>query len=342
MRVAICYNLKKDLPEQQGTVLPDDFYAECDDMETIDAIRGALEKHHKVALIEADQEAYDKLKTLRPDIVFNIAEGVWGDCRESQIPAILEMLRIPYTGSDPLTLALCLDKARAKEVLSYRGVPTAPFCIAARPDDLSDAMARLNFPLIVKPLMEGSSKGIIDASVTKGPDELEKRVKTVWQLYGQAALIEEFLQGREFTVAIIGNGPETLALPIVEIRFEELPPGANPIYSYEAKWVWDDPREPLDIFCCPAELSPAEEKALKAVCIKAYNVMRCRDWCRIDVRLDAQGVPNIIELNPLPGILPDPSQNSCFPKAARAAGLDYSALINLVLDIACRRYGLIS
>jgi len=169
------------------------------------------------------------------------------------------------------------------------------------------------------------------------------RDRVLWLLgqYDEPALVEEFLPGREFTVAIIGNNGEARALPIVEILFDSLPEGVNPIYSYEAKWIWDQSSNPLKIFECPARLSPELQADIESACLRAYSVLRCRDWCRIDVRLDATGRPHIIELNPLPGILPKPEDNSCFPKAARAAGMSYNQLINTVLDIACKRYRLI-
>jgi D-alanine-D-alanine ligase len=130
-------------------------------------------------------------------------------------------------------------------------------------------------------------------------------------------------------------------LPIVEIMFDALPPGANPIYSYEAKWLWDTVEKPLDIYGCPAVLEPGLRTAIETVCREAYRILQCRDWSRIDVRLDARGVPHIIEVNPLPGILPRPEDNSCFPKAARVAGMTYNQLINAVADIAMERCGVV-
>ena len=168
---------------------------------------------------------------------------------------------------------------------------------------------------------------------------MRDRVSWLLDKYGEPALVEEFLPGREFTVAILGNGDEARALPIVEIRFDTLPPGVNPIYSYEAKWIWDDAAAPLEIFDCPAKIPPEVAAEIERVSLEAYRIMRCRDWCRVDVRLDGAGRPHVIELNPLPGILPRPEQNSCFPKAARAAGISYNQLINTVLETACRRYG---
>jgi D-alanine-D-alanine ligase len=315
-----------------------DLYAEWDTMDTILAVRTAIEERYRVSMIEANEQAYHKLQHLRPSFAFNISEGLHGVSREAQIPAILEMLRIPYLGSDPLTLAVCLDKARAKEILSYHRVPTAPFAVVPSMEDI--ARVTTGFPAIVKPLHEGSSKGIYNSCVVRTPAELKREVKTVLATYRQPALVEEFLPGREFTVALMGNGDEVQVLPIVEIKFDALPPGANPIYSYEAKWIWDSTDDPLDIFECPAAISPDLKNDIETICRDAYRWLNCRDWSRIDVRLDGRGKPHILEINPLPGILPRPEDNSCFPKAARAAGMSYSHLINRVLDIAMRRCGM--
>jgi D-alanine-D-alanine ligase len=316
-----------------------DTYAEWDTWDTINAVKDALECYHAVALIEADSSAPEKLKEKRPDIVFNIAEGFNGISREAQIPAILDMLRIPYSGSDPLTLATCLDKARTKEILSYHKIPNSKFFVA---DSLTRTQHHsLKYPLMVKPVSEGSSKGIYLSSFVKNDRELKREVERILCEYGQAALIEEFLPGREFTAAIIGNGKEAEVLPVVEINYEEFPEGFTPIYSYEAKWIIDTKENPLEVFTCPAEISSRLEGKIKTAALNAYHILRCRDWSRIDIRLDSAGEPNIIEVNPLPGILPDVKENSCFPKAARKAGLGYNEMINKVLYVAAKRHNLI-
>ncbi|MGC8896898.1 MAG: D-alanine--D-alanine ligase family protein [Bacteroidota bacterium] len=359
MNVALVYNVKKEhtdcLPssdeasEPPSTIVSErhrvaqsvaisDTYAEWDTMETILAVKQALEEHHDVTLIEADEHAYFRLRSLHPDIVFNMAEGIHGIARESQIPAMLEFLQIPYTGSDPLTLAICLDKARAKEILSYYGIPTPRFVVVHDINNLDDSY--LQMPVIVKPLHEGSSKGIFNSSVVYTHDELLSMCAQVLEHYGEPALVEEFLPGREFTVALLGNGADVRVLPIVEINFGSLPPDVQPIYSFEAKWIWDQAADPIDIFECPASIPDGLRKSIELVCLRSFAVLRCRDWCRIDVRLDAQGVPNVLELNPLPGVLPDPDEHSCFPMAAFAAGMSYNEMINAVLDTAIKRLGL--
>jgi D-alanine-D-alanine ligase len=352
MHIAFAFNLKEDSagvedaaeppsepPSEPPGILPDDRFAEWDDIHTVRAVAQALAARHQVTLVNADLEAFATFRRLRGqiDLVFNIVEGLHGASREGQIPALLDMLEIPYTGSEPLTLGLCLDKRRAKEILRYNGVPTPRFWTVTA---LNEIPARLHYPLMVKPTLEGSSKGVTDRSLVKNRQELLRQVDWVLTAYRQPALIEEFLPGREFTVAMLGNGPALRVLPIVEINLATLPAGVNPIYSYEAKWVWDREENPLSIFACPARLEPFLQRQIESVCKQAFTALGCRDWCRIDIRLDVEGHPQVIELNPLPGILPRPEQNSCFPKAARAAGMSYDETILAVVDAALQRLGL--
>jgi D-alanine-D-alanine ligase len=339
MRVGLTYNLKRGEPEE-GQDPPSsslEAQAEWDEPGTVDAVVAALSERHEVIPVDAAGDPYNALRESRPDIVFNMAEGSSGPCREGHIPSILEYLNIPYTASDPLTLNVCLDKSRAKEILAYYGLPTARFRVVS---DRNLSFNSLHFPLMVKPLYEGSSMGIRDNSLVHGGDDLRERIAHVLDRFRQPALVEEFLPGREFTVPILGNGDNARVLPIVEIRFDSLPPGVNPIYSYEAKWIWDQSSHPLDIFDCPAKIDADLRAEIEHICLSAYHTLRCRDWCRVDVRLDVAHRPHILELNPLPGILPREEDNSCFPKSARAAGMTYNQLINSVLDIACQRYGI--
>ena len=343
MHIALSHNLRDDSacaepdPEPPAPAPADDLYAEWDDIHTIHAVESALATRHRVSLVNADLDAFAAFRELKPDLVFNIAEGLHGASREAQIPAMLDMLGVPYTGSDPLTLGNCLDKRRTKEILSYHRIPTPRFLTVDSPAQLP---ARLRYPLMVKPVLEGSSKGVTDQALVSDRKALVRQVEWVLDTYRQSALVEEFLPGREFTVALLGNGAALRVLPIVEINFDTLPAGVNPIYSYEAKWLWDQEDDPLQIFTCPARLEPLLHKQIEEVCRRAFTVMGCRDWCRIDVRLDARGLPAIIELNPLPGILPRPEQNSCFPKAARAAGLSYEEMILAVVEAAGERLNL--
>ncbi|MBA3557983.1 MAG: D-alanine--D-alanine ligase [Gemmatimonadaceae bacterium] len=365
----------------------DDEFAEWDSEATIAAVEQALAPLGQVIRLEADASFPERLRRARPDIVFNIAEGLHGVNREAHVPAICEFFGIPYSGSDPFTLSLGLDKARTKEVLSHHGVPNAAFELVRDERDLGALLNRvgktgigdgewvtpkrnvgreresrssrsvretvlhspssnshsptrlLQLPLFVKPVHEGSSKGITDKSFCRTLGELEEQIRFLLERYEQPVLVEEYLPGAEFTCAVLGNGPEAEVLPIVGMNFAALPDGAVPVYSFEAKWLWDRPENPLAIFECPARIDAALERRITAVVLDAYRVLGCRDWSRIDVRLDAAGEPNVVEVNPLPGILPDPEDNSCFPKAARAAGMSYTELIQACLRHAAERQG---
>jgi D-alanine-D-alanine ligase len=331
------HRLQTDKSGDESSEPPPDIFAECDSVETIGAVIDSLRERYHVYPIESDEYAFDNLRKAKPDLVFNISERLVGPNRESHIPTLCEILNLSYTGSDPLTLGLCLDKSRTKEILSYHGIPNPEFVVVESalfiPDDI-------DLPVIIKPLYEGSSKGIRNNSVVWSRNELHKRVHAVITQYAQPAIVERFLTGREFTVGVLGNYPRLEILPIVEIDHSQLPQGAVPIYSYEAKWIWDRPQKPLKIFSCPADITRDLENRIKELVQKTCAVLRIRDWCRIDIRLDELGEPHILEVNPLPGILPNPEDNSCLPKAARAAGYSYSRLVHRVVDEAMIRCGL--
>ncbi|MGH7669507.1 MAG: D-alanine--D-alanine ligase family protein [Gemmatimonadaceae bacterium] len=321
-----------------------DAYAEWDSGETIDAVADALSAYGTVIRLEATLDFPERLRASAVDIVFNIAEGLHGLNREAHVPAICEFYGVPYSGSDPLTLSLCLHKARTKQMLAVHGVPTAAFVLVETEDDLTALAAgrhtsELRYPLFVKPVQEGSSKGITERNFVRNGAELTARGRELLQRYEQPVLAEEYLPGAEFTCGVLGNGVRARVLPLVGMQFDSLPDGALPIYGFEAKWVWDTPHHPLDIFACPAHVPDALRTAIESVALRAYHALGCKDWSRVDVRLDAGGAPNVIEINPLPGILPDPTENSCLPKAARAAGLSYDELIQACLVHAAERQG---
>jgi D-alanine-D-alanine ligase len=315
-----------------------DEFAEWDSPVTIAAVESALSRLGEVVRLEAKEDFPERLRDVRPDIVFNIAEGFNGVNREAHVPAICEFFGIPYSGSDPFTLSLCLDKARTKETLTFHGIPTPRFTVVERIEDL-DATGKLQLPLFVKPVHEGSSKGITDGNLCWDRSQLLRQTKFLLENYRQPVIVEEYLPGNEFTCAVLGNGDAATVLPIVGMNFDALPKGALPIYSFDAKFVWDRPENPLDIFQCPARITRDLQASIERVTLDAFRVLGCRDWARIDVRLDAAGVPNVLEVNPLPGILPDPADNSCLPKAARAAGIGYEELIQNCLRYAAARQG---
>ena len=274
-----------------------DVYAEWDGPETIDAVENALSQLGKVIRLEANEDFPARLRAAKPDIVFNIAEGLHGVNREAHVPAICEFFGIPYSGSDPYTLSLCLDKGKTKETLAFHGVPTAPFAVARSISDLgliADGGSRLprpdlRNPLFIKPIHEGSSKGITEANYITSPKQLLETGEQLLDQYAQPLIAETFLIGAEFTCGVLGNGKEAVVLPAVAINFGSLPEKAIPIYGFEAKWIWDRPENPLEIFECPAKISDSLRLQIEDVVLRAYTVLGCRDWSRVDVRLDARG-----------------------------------------------------
>jgi len=319
-----------------------DAIAELDSEETIEALKKALAwGGHEVVLIEADANVYNKIRGSKVDIVFNIAEGFRGESRESHVPVICEMLGIPYTGSGPLTLAICLNKARTKEILNNYNIPTAKHQVFKTPEDIIDTTLR--FPLIVKLLHEGSSMGLDDKkSIVESEGDLRKRVKYLMSTYEEHVIVEEFLPGREFTIPVLGN-EDPVVLPIIEIIFVK----GQRINMF----MPDDPVIPLiqevkkgieledtsNKSVCPAQVSEELEEKLKQTAISAFKALDVRDWCRMEIRMDSAGVPNVLEVNPIAGI--DPTY--WLPKSARAAGISYEKLVNMILDYALERYGIL-
>ncbi|MBN2422838.1 KamA family radical SAM protein [Candidatus Woesearchaeota archaeon] len=334
LNIGVVFNLKKNMESGK----PLDWYAEFDEIDVPLAIKKSLEKYNfKTELLEADINLFEKLKSGNYDFIFNIAEGFNCESREAQVPAMLDLLNIPYTGSGVFAQALTLNKTRTKEILLHYGIHTPKHQLFTSPNQKINP--DLQFPMIIKPNAEGSSKGINNDSLVKDEEELKNRVKYILSTYKQPALAEEFLEGREFTVSILGNNPPRV-LPIVEVTFDYLPENVNKFDSYEVKWYWDNPSNPINPIICPANISKQLESKLKTVALKTYKALGCVDLCRIDIRLDNRGIPNVLEVNALPGLMPDPKENSRFPKACFAAGMSYDDIILEILNSAMKRYGL--
>lgn len=294
---------------------------------TAEKIYEVLSKKYEVVSIVADIKIMEKLKNSNVDIVFNLSTGIRGESRQSQIPAILEMLRIPYVGSGVLAHAIALDKSVAKQIFKYHNVTTANFQIFRNEDEKLDP--ELEFPLIVKPACEGSGFGIDEDSVVYNEEALSKKVSQLLKQYQPPVLVEEFIEGREFTVGIIGNGENKTILPILEIDFKDIPEEYGKIYSFKVKNDFAHKTH----FYCPAPLSTELEKKIKAEASKAFDVLGCRDLARVDVRLKGD-VPYIIEINSLPGLKPVYSD---LTKMADAAGMSYDELVMQILDEAIKR-----
>lgn len=338
LNVAFVYNVRHKKPSLTDAQAMAE--AEYDEPTTINGIAQAMRKlGHEVYRIEANEEAYEKLRKLRSkiDIVFNTSEGLNFQDREAQIPAMLENLKLPYVGSKPLTQALCLNKAYTKKILVYHQIPTPKFQVFYGPNE--KLARRLSFPLIVKPVAEGSSKGIFNDSLVKDEVELYKKVGEVIEKFQQPALVEEFVDGREFTISIIGNNPAEV-LPPVEINFSKLPKHIVPMDSYEVKWFFDTPKNEYETINCPAQMDYKLFTQIKKICLKTKKTLDVLDWCRIDVRLDKKGVPHVLDINQIPGIIPDPQEHSRFPLAARAAGYTYEEMMHKIIKSACDRYNI--
>lgn len=323
LRVGLIYNLKRDQVSAD-----DDRYAEFDTPKTIAALEQTITSFgYQVFCFEATRELPLRLTSQPIDLAFNIAEGYHGRSREAQVPALLELLEIPYTGSDPATMAICLDKALAKRIVRHAGVPVPNDLIMHTGDE--PLPAHMSFPVLVKPATEGSSKGIRSANVAENPQHLTQLVQSLLQRYQGPVLVETYLPGREFTVGVLG-GRKPRVLPPMEIVFTQ----SNvkyPVYSFEHKIEAD-----LNIrFHAADKIAASLCQELEEIAQKAYIALGCRDVARIDLRLDTQGRVNFIECNPLPGLSPGFS-DLCL--LAEKAGMDYRSLIYEILAPAVERF----
>ena len=328
MRIGLAYNQRPQAitPDRDAALSPPatlstDKYVEWDEPATIAAVRDALSAFGEVVLLEATGDFPRRLLDARVDLLFNMAEGLSGPSREAQVPAIAEFLGVRYTASDPLTLAIALHKGRTKEILRQRGVATPPFVLVESFKDL----ARLDgaeYPLFLKPVWEGSSKGIHSSNRVETARAAKAKAEHLLAAYRQPVLAEAYLPGQEFTVAILGNEPDIRCLPAIRYRFETLPKGALPVMGYEAKWVWDTLETSLQVLECPAQVDGALNQLIQSTALAAYRALGCRDWARVDLRLDAQSVPHVLEINPLPGIIPDPAANPTNTSAAEGVAAD--------------------
>ena len=327
LKVGITYNLKKDFTRQENQ--PIDLLEEFDSEETVDAIGKALESEgHEVIKLGGDTGLIDRLRQASVDIVFNIAEGLQGRNREAHIPALLEFLNIPYTGSDPLTLSLTLDKAMAKRIVMSQEIPTPRFKKAERMEDLDHL--NLRYPLFIKPCYEGSSKGVRLDSKISDPRILRKKASGLFETYGSPLLVEEFVKGPEFTVGILGNEvPRVLGVMQIEIK-GSLP--EESIYSLEIKREWEEKVR----YHCPPSIAPDLLSKIEEVALRSYRALDCRDVSRVDIRVGEGQTPYFIEVNPLPGLSPVYGDLVIM---ARSMGWDYADLVKTILHHALKRYG---
>ncbi len=326
--VGLTYDIKPDYILKDSD--PEDANAEFDHPDTIEVIKNAIESGgHKVVKIGNVRNLLRRIDKLDVDIVFNIAEGLSGRNRESEVPVLLEMKGIPFVGADGLTLGLTLDKIMAKKVLISEGVPTPPFFQVSEAGNINGT--GMDFPLIVKPRQEGSSKGISDKSIVKNRKELIRQAGWVIRTYKQPALVESFITGSEFTVPIIGNGKDAEALPIVQISINGKTNLGDLCYTFS--------RIHSNTLCyvCPSRITRALDKKLKDIALNAYNAVECRDFGRVDIRVDKRGNPYVLEINPLPSL----STEDVFMVVSRYMKVSYNNIINRIIYCALERYGML-
>ncbi len=336
LTIAFLYNVRHAYPDPKNkkTQLEADF----DDPETIAFMTKHLkELGHTVIGIEANELAYLSLykNKKRIDIAFNFSEGLHGKDREAQIPAMLEMLQIPYIGSPPLSQALMLDKAKTKEILIANNIPTLPFQLFKTGKEALSP--KLVFPLIVKPDSEGSGAGITNKSVVYNEKQLRAQIRDIIATFHEPVLVEPFLTGREFSVAMIGNPPRIL--PFISPNHKMLPKKYAPLDSLEVKWIFEEEGSNENYLVCPAEVNARLGRKLNSICFSLWDALNIRDWCRVDIRCDSKDRPYVLEINSPPGLLPpEVSTTSYLPLAARAAGIEYNELLSLVISSGLNRY----
>jgi D-alanine-D-alanine ligase len=329
MKIGLSYDLKEEVSLNKGH--PEDALEEYDSLETVESIVAALEcLGHSVVRLSGGRDFLNKILQCNVDFVFNIAEGRGNyRGREAQIPAILEMLDIPYSGSDPQCLSVSLDKPLTKKLVQSEGVRTPRWQVVSSRHELGE-VCQDGFPLpaFIKPAFEGSSKGIRLGCMVEGREQMAEVTAKLLEQYQQPIMVEEFISGDEVTVGAVGNSPPQLVgmmriLPKKRDRFF--------VYSLEVKRDWQNQVE----YECPARLEARVLKKLADFSLKAFEILGCRDFARLDFRLDQKGMPYFLEINPLPGLNP---KSSDLPIMAYKMGWNYQELISSVLNAALERY----
>jgi D-alanine-D-alanine ligase len=292
-------------------------------------------KHYNVTFFDMNESPppFEKILNSEIDLIFNVCERINdSSLLEPHSAAFLDILQIPYTGSNPMTLGLCLDKIRVKQLLEYYEIPTPNWdCVYARDDELEDG---LRFPLIVKPADTDNSIGITNDSVVTNKKQLDRQIEYVLEELGRPALIEEYIEGDEYDVSIIGNDETLRVLPLNRSNFSSMPEGYWHIYAYDAKWK--DKKNPYRHIKqeCPAKIPKKLNSLITEISIDAYNILDCHDYGRVELRVDADGNPFVLELNPNPSI----NCGDCVPDCAKLQGMNYEDFIDEIVHLAIQRY----
>ncbi len=332
--LAFLYNIRHNYPDPNDpkTFLEADF----DDPETIEYFIKHLKAcGYNVLPIEANIKSKEILRKNKEDIflAFNYSEVVLGEKQHVQITSYLEELGIPHTGSDDKEQINIRDKAEAKRILSQNGVPVLSGQVFKTGKEELDK--NLSFPLIVKPCCQGSSAGITNKSIVRNLEELYIQVRENIDRFKDDVIAEPFLEGREFSIPMLGIKPEVL--PIIEPDFTNLPKKYNPIDSYEVKWIYEE-ESGNDHLMCPAKIDKNLEDKLKVVALGVWKALNIKDLCRIDMRCDKEGNPYVLEVNSPPGLIPpEISTTSYFPLSARVLRLSYENLLKKIVDSALER-----
>jgi len=323
MKVGLTYDLRRDY---EGEGLGEEQLAEFDSPETVDAIDVALTSNgYLVDRIGNIRQLVRRLADgAKWDIVFNIAEGLHGFGREAQIPALLDAYSIPYTFSEPLALSLTLHKGMTKRVLRDMGLPTPAFHVVESIEDADDV--DLPFPLFAKPVAEGTSKGITAASKIISKSDLKRVCGELLEKFHQPVLVETYLPGREFTVGIIGTGADSRSAGALEIIMRDSAESAE-VYTYLNK-------EECETRVEYRLAKDTKAKEAETLALSAWRAAGCRDAGRVDIRLDANNVPNVVEINPLSGLHPS---HSDLPIMCSQGGVEYKRLIWMIMDSALKR-----
>jgi len=328
MKVGLTYDLKTDYFLKKGD--PPDANAEFDHPDTIKYIANAFESQgFLVQMIGNVSSLLENLDKLNVDIVFNMSEGLIGRNRESQVPILLEMAGVPFVGADALSLGISLDKIMAKKIFMAEGIPTPRFMEVKTAEGLAQ-LDHLKFPLFVKPRFEGSSKGLTETSRVENKAELKAQVERIISVYKQPALIEEFIRGEEFTVAMIGNDPPEV-LPIVQIKIDGELNLKDKFYTFGH--IKDDKLE----YVCPAPISESLKKKLTDLALKTFKAIECRDFGRVDFRVDEKGNPYVLEINPLPSL----STEDVYSVISKVFGITYEKMLGKILFAALKRNNLL-
>ena len=327
----ILYNLLERLQKGEEK----DILAEEAILEEIGAVGNAVRTlGHQCFVVAIHDEILTVihwLKEIRPDVVFNLCESVYGNsCWEMNIPALLDLFQIPYTGSSPLTLGLCQDKGKVKDILQSQGIMTPRYKIF---DQGVGSIKGNIFPIIVKPLHEDGSLGISKESVVFDDEALVRQIRYVVEKYHQPALVEEFVDGRELNVGLLETDGKIEALPISEIDYSEFPEGVPKICGYEAKWVTDSIEYKKSKPICPAPLDWVVKKRVEHIAVKVFKLFGCRDYARVDLRIDREGKIYVLEVNPNPDISPQ----SGMTRAIKVQGITYEEFIGALLERSLQR-----